>query len=452
MGVFFMLDKKIIFPILLWLFIIFTVSSGMCMIGNNNFAGLWLGTNIMFNVSEDGSKITATNSPFPDGGSLIVNLIGKNGKSMSKKITAEIPIRNGTIRYEQKYDNGTLTISGLIISDFAHGTASFNGSLYNYLNVLTFWFATPSPDDKPIVSPSRTFIGHTKSVSKIRLTPDLKRVVSGSHDKTINIWEMNSGNLLGTLKGHSKEVYCLDISPDGKRLISAGEDRKIIVWDLENYKQLNTIKDRDGVASLVFLADGQRFASGTDNGIIKIWDINTGETIRFSETHRGCVSSLLIAEEGRKLISAGVDNTIKIWNTEDGNLLNTLSGHSFPVNKIALSPDMKKLASVSFDNTVKVWDLATGQPLLTFTGHNLNVVAVAFTSDGKKVISGSCDNTIRIWDLETGSQLKMFHTLSGIACDIIVLPDGKQFMVGLGDGTIKFWDLESIMSEEISEN
>ncbi len=436
--------KKFVLRILFCSLVIFTASTGLCMVIVNNIpiVGLWVGNNIMFNISEDGTKITGINSPFPDGGSLIINFTDKYGNTFNRTITAEIPIRNGWIRYQQDHNNGTLKIEGsFVLSDFATGNVSFNGT-------LNVWHAQPDPSNKPITKPIRTFSGHKDTVWTVKLTPDLKSVVSGSYDKTIKIWEMESGNMLGTLKGHSKRINSLAVSPDGKLLVSAGEDRKIIVWDLNTYKQLNTFKDANATDSLVFIANGRQFVSGAYNGVIKIREINTGKPLRLLEGHRGIVRYLLITNDGNILISAGNDNTIKIWDLEDGSLLNTLSGHAYSIFKITLSPDGKKLASVSFDNTVKVWDLATGQTLLTLAGHYQTVIAVAITPDGKRIISGSWDNTIRVWDLETGTLLKMFYTRSGGACDIIALPDGKQFMSGLGNGTIKFWDLEGILSEE----
>lgn len=440
-----MQKRKIIFPILFCLLVTFTASIGSC---NENIipeVGVWTGDNISFNVSYDGTNITY--SDLLDDQSIIVTL--KNStKKFSMKVPYTIPIqKNGWFHFKHEVRSYYLKIDGKFDSpNHASGNASFrNGDKYGACE----WTAQPDSSIKydygSKVSPIQTFKRHTKPVWTIKMTPDLKRVVSGSLDKTINVWEMGSGNLLGTLKGHSKEINTLTISPDGKLLASAGEDRKIIIWDLETIQKLNTFKEGSEVASLVFIADGRQFATGTDNGVIQIRDIDTGKTVRRLEGHHGSVRYLLTTKDGKKLLSVGTDNTIKVWNLDDGSQINTLDGYRLKIFKIALSPDEKKVVSVFSDKTIMVWDLATGQSLLTLTGHKWAVTALAITPDGTKIISGSLDDTIRIWDMETGTQLKFFYTHSGGVCDIIVLPDGKQFVTGLGDGTLKLWDLESIM-------
>ncbi|MGH9752663.1 MAG: WD40 repeat domain-containing protein [Blastocatellia bacterium] len=92
-----------------------------------------------------------------------------------------------------------------------------------------------------------------------------------------------------------------------------------------------------------------------------------------------------------------LDGIVKLWDAQTGQELATLEGHDFDVYSVAFSPNGKTLASGSGDNTIKLWDPQTGQELATLKGHGRRVRSVAFSPDGKTLASGSEDDTVKLW-------------------------------------------------------
>ena len=119
---------------------------------------------------------------------------------------------------------------------------------------------------------------------------------------------------------------------------------------------------------------------------------------------------MAVTSDGRRAVSASGDKTLRIWDLESGESLRTLEGHTGSVNAVAVTSDGRRAVSASYDKTLRIWDLESGESLRTLEGHTDWVNAVAVTSDGRRALSASKDKTLRIWDLESGESLR---TLEG---------------------------------------
>ena len=147
-----------------------------------------------------------------------------------------------------------------------------------------------------------------------------KVLVTGSYRK-IKVWRINYEGkenldipLLYSFTAHSHIVTSLTISADGKYLISGSRDRTIKIWNLETAELLHTLKGhRDGVDTIALSADGKMIASGSADNTIKIWHLETGQLLATFSGHSSAVSALLFTPSGDKLISGSLDQTIKIW-------------------------------------------------------------------------------------------------------------------------------------------
>jgi len=118
----------------------------------------------------------------------------------------------------------------------------------------------------------------------VAFSPDGQRVVSGSDDDTLKIWDANTGKELQTLKGHTWWVHSVSFSPDGQRIVSGcgaghvpkelgGSDNTLKIWDANTGKELHTLTGHtDAVRSVAFSPDGQRIVSGSEDKTVKIWD------------------------------------------------------------------------------------------------------------------------------------------------------------------------------------
>ncbi|MDJ0898785.1 MAG: hypothetical protein QNJ55_08230, partial [Xenococcus sp. MO_188.B8] len=144
--------------------------------------------------------------------------------------------------------------------------------------------------------------------------------------------------------------------PDGTILASGSFDRTIKLWNVETGQEIRTLQGHDGsVWSVSFSPDGTILASGSSDDTIKLWNVETGQEIRTLQRHDGSVFSVSFSPDGTILASGSFDRTIKLWNVETGQEIRTLQGHDSNVYSVSFSPDGTILASGSFDRTIKLW-------------------------------------------------------------------------------------------------
>ncbi len=290
----------------------------------------------------------------------------------------------------------------------------------------------------------RTLVGHSSSVYAVALSADGKYVISGSHDKTLKVWNWQTGEQLLTLEGHSSLVTALTITPDGKYVISGSDDKTLKVWNWQTGEQLLTLEGHSSlVTALTITPDGKYVISGSDDKTLKVWNWQTGEQLLTLEGHSSLVKAVALSADGKYVISGSGDKTLKVWNWQTGEQLRTLYGHSSWVNAVVLSTDGKYVISGSDDNTLKVWNWQTGEQLLTLYGHSSFVYTVALSADGKYVISGSDDNTLKVWNLQTGEQLLTLYGHSSSVRAVALSADGKYVISGSSDNTLKVWNWQT---------
>ncbi|WP_013322705.1 hypothetical protein [Gloeothece verrucosa] len=300
----------------------------------------------------------------------------------------------------------------------------------------------------------RTLSGHNDSVYSVSFSGDGKILASGSRDKTIKLWDVQTGKEISTLSGHNDSVYSVSFSPDGKILASGSGDKTIKLWDVQTGQEIRTLSGHnDSVYSVSFSPDGKILASGSGYKTIKLWDVQTGQEIRTLSGHNDSVLSVSFSGDGKILASGSRDKTIKLWDVQTGQEIRTLSGHNDSVLSVSFSGDGKILASGSWDKTIKLWDVQTGQLIRTLSGHNDGVSSVSFSpippspvtkgGAGGILASGSRDTSIKLWDVQTG---QLIRTLSGHndgVSSVSFSPDGKILASGSGDKTIKLWDVQT---------
>jgi WD40 repeat protein len=291
----------------------------------------------------------------------------------------------------------------------------------------------------------RTLIGHTGEVYSVALTPDGCRALSGSEDMTLKVWDLESGEALRTLEGHSGFVNAVAVTPDGRRAVSGSGDHTLKVWNLESGEVLRTLEGHtEGINAIAVTPDGCRVVSGSRDNSLKLWDLESGAMLQTLEGNTRIVSAVGVTPDGCRVISASLlDNALNVWDLERGELLRTMEGHIWPVNAIAVSPDGLRVVTGSGDTFLRIWDLQSGTLLHTLDGHTKWINAVAVTSDGHRVVSGSRDKTLKVWEPESREALHTSEGHSEAINTIAVTPDGRIAVSGSDDNTLKVWNLES---------
>ncbi len=281
---------------------------------------------------------------------------------------------------------------------------------------------------------------HTSIVKACAISPDGKTVVSASYDKTLKLWELESGKEIRTFLGHEDGVNSCAISPDGKTLVSASRDKTLKLWELESGKEIRTLTGHKSVVkSCAISPDGKIVVSASSDNTIKLWDMGSGKKIRTLTGHRFVVKSCAISPDGKIVVSASDDLTLKIWELESGKEIQSLTGQT---RYCTMSPDGKFVVATSYRN-LKLWELASGKEIRTFTGHNRTVNSCFISPDGKSMVSASEDNTLKLWNLQSGKEIRTFTGHKGIVWHCAISPDGKTLVSASSDHTLKLWELSS---------
>ncbi|NEQ68332.1 MAG: hypothetical protein F6J86_28865 [Symploca sp. SIO1B1] len=245
-------------------------------------------------------------------------------------------------------------------------------------------------------------------INSVSFSPDGNILATGSSDKTIKLWDIETGQEIRTLRGHNQEVNSVSFNPDGNVLATGSGDKTIKLWDVEMGQEIRTLQGQGFgfVYSVSFSPDGNILATGSSDKTIKLWDVETGQEIR--TLGQGWVNNVSFSPNGNILAASGNDNTIKLWDVEMGQEIRTLQGHNESVNSISFSPDGNILATGSRDQTIKLWDVETGQEISTLQGHNASVTSVSFNPDGNILVtaSKSSNKPLILWNLDLDSLME----------------------------------------------
>jgi WD40 repeat protein/serine/threonine protein kinase len=289
-----------------------------------------------------------------------------------------------------------------------------------------------------------TLTGHRARICSVAFSPDGQRIVTGSSDGTAKVWEAASGRNLLTLKGHSDPVYSAAFSPDGRRIVTGSYDSTAKVWDASNGWELLTLRGHSSwVLGAAFSPDGRRIVTSSDDSTARVWDAATGKDVFMLTGHSGQICSVAYSPDGQRIATGSVDQTAKVWDAATGKELFMLAGHSGPVTSVAYSPDGQRIATGSWDQTAKIWEASNGRELLTLKGHTHWVWSVAFSPDGQRLVTGSWDQTAKVWEAASGRELFTFRRHSGPVFSAAFSPDGQRIVTGSDDNTAKVWEAAS---------
>jgi small GTP-binding protein len=196
------------------------------------------------------------------------------------------------------------------------------------------------------------------------------------------------------------------------------------------------------VRSLAFNPQGDTLATGSVDGVVKLWESYRGKLLRRLDGHYQTINSLTFDSRGDTLATGSFDGKIKLWEVQSGKLLRTLLGHKDDVRGLAFDPQGNILASGSTDYAVILWDVRSGTLFRTLTGHGGFVLNVAFDSQGDALASGSMDGTVRLWDLRSGKLQRLFN--HGTYVVSLAFHPQTDILVSAGsDSTVKVWERDS---------
>lgn len=215
-------------------------------------------------------------------------------------------------------------------------------------------------------------------------------------------------------------------------------------WLSPERKHTPALNLGSNVDSISFSPNGEIFASGSWDGIVRLWDVKSGKLLKKLKGHTGSVSSISFSPDGKTLASGSSASSLFLWDIQTGKILKPLRGHSNPINSIAFSIDGDKLASGSDDNTIRIWDVLSGKSPVTLNNVS-KVSSVAFGREGKILASGGgyYNHSIYLWDISNGKLLKKMEGHKNQILSLTFNPDNNMLASGSDGGTIRLWNAQT---------
>merc|ERR1712086_486030 len=264
--------------------------------------------------------------------------------------------------------------------------------------------------------------------------------------------EQSNFAMRGCLEGHSGWVTAIaTTNEDPNMILSASRDKTVMVWQINRdegsygYPKKALRGHGHFVQDVVISSDGQFALSGSWDGTLRLWDLNTGMTTRRFIGHSKDVLSVAFSADNRQIVSGSRDKTIKLWNTL-GQCKYTITedGHKEWVSCVRFSPNLNipVIVSAGWDKLVKVWNLDRTVKLRTnLMGHTGYVNTVTVSPDGSLCASGGKDDIAMLWDLNEGRHLSSLE--AGDIIHSLVFSPIRYWLCAATASSIKIWDLES---------
>jgi WD40 repeat protein len=288
---------------------------------------------------------------------------------------------------------------------------------------------------------------HEDELNSVTFSPDNSLIASGSDDCTVWIWNACSLGKVTRLAGHKGPVMSVVFFPDGTQIASASWDRTVRIWDANTYDPLPGLQCSGSVYAITISPDSTRLAlnertSGIE-GVLHVFNILTLEEQAHVSISPGAYFPWAIAfSPGGDMIASGTaSGAIQFWDASNLSSIGTIRGHHGDVTSIMFSSDVSQIVSGSMDGTVRIRAVASSEEQhVPISGHDAGVNQVVFSSDGSRMVSGSDDKTVRIWDGHTCEELALLHGHENAVLTVAYSPDGTRVISGSLDHNVRVWD------------
>jgi WD40 repeat protein len=282
---------------------------------------------------------------------------------------------------------------------------------------------------------------HTDWIWDVAFSPDGRTVVTGSKDRTAQLWDAVTGERRGPALQHDFPVWTVAFSPDGRTVLTGcgtndGRQGEARLWDAATGQRLGPALATEGTVGYAsFNADGTRILT-LSRDRAHLWKIAEGTGTKqpaafdlksaIALPHPGLVLVARFSPDGRTVVTGGTDRSARLWNAATGKIVGKMLDHPGPVQTVAFRPDGRTLATGTMlpdakkqfyvGGAVRLWDAARCIALGKVMPHAGPLKAMTFSSDGRTLLTGCVvvvqadaragadpeyRGEIRLWDTET---------------------------------------------------
>ncbi len=291
-------------------------------------------------------------------------------------------------------------------------------------------------------------------ITNIAFSPDGNAIVGTSRNQLIQnqVWSIVTKEKIANFSPDGGIGGAVAFSPNGKTIASAAR-KTIILWDLVTERELVRMESEYTIDTLSVSHDGTLVASAGRDGLVEVWEANTGQ-LKNTFRHNDRVNSIAFSPTENILASGAGDTTVKLWNAITGTEILTIR-RTERISTVAFSPDGKTLAWIeaSSPDTIHLWDVTT-QSIIAFyedpTVFNMN--SIAFSPDGKAfVIVDHFYDIAKVWDINTGNTIDLGHIglsprsfdLPNIGLTPISFSTDSTMLATGGNRGVKLWDVNT---------
>ncbi|KID92201.1 P-loop NTPase [Metarhizium guizhouense ARSEF 977] len=290
------------------------------------------------------------------------------------------------------------------------------------------------------------------------------------------------GSCLQILEGHTNSVKTAKFAPVSARMVSASADRTVRIWDTNTGECLQVIHNPVGVSSAMFSHDERLVVAACYDGIIRLWDVDTEECVQELRGHSGKVSSAVFSSDSKLVVSASFDKTARIWDSLTGKCTMELRGHDQEVSSVSISRDSTRVLTSSFDSSVRIWSTVDGKQIgkletnycsyvcaisndgsmagaglgggcvelwclksselkMNLREHADRVWGATFSQDDSLIATCEESSTVNIWSTATGEPIQIFYGHQSAALGVDFSPDSSMVASASRDDTVCLWSV-----------
>ncbi|KAJ4141597.1 hypothetical protein NW768_000812 [Fusarium equiseti] len=280
--------------------------------------------------------------------------------------------------------------------------------------------------------------GHKDSIYCLQF--DEHKIITGSRDKTIRIWDMHTlqcSLVIGPHEIINEPDVLYDEDDQPTHFASGSSENEKSNFSVPAVRSFPT----HHMASILCLQyDDDILVTGSSDSTCIVYDVRAGyQPIRRLRHHTAAVLDL--AFDDKHIVTCSKDFTICVWDRHTGDLIKQLRGHNGPVNAVQMRGNT--IVSCSGDFRVKLWNIETGKNIREFTGHTKGLACSQFSEDGRYIASAGNDKVIRIWDANTGECLREMRAHENLVRSLHIDSVSGRLVSGSYDTDIKVWDMET---------